>query len=103
MNALDLYEYDGTLGSRTPQERSLTPSNTDDTQSTSTTTASPTTSAQPTLNDEVTQVIGQLGRFWGGFRKQVGIMLFYYMPGPDDFMDSRAQPLSKAHGKRLVK
>ncbi|KJA28971.1 hypothetical protein HYPSUDRAFT_128459 [Hypholoma sublateritium FD-334 SS-4] len=26
--------------------------------------------AQPTLNEEVTQVIGQLGRFWGGFRKQ---------------------------------
>lgn len=26
---------------------------------------------QPTLNEEVSQVIGQLGRFWGGFRKQV--------------------------------
>ena len=25
----------------------------------------------PTLNDEVTEVIGQLERFWGGFRKQV--------------------------------
>ncbi len=25
----------------------------------------------PTLNEEVTEVIGQLGRFWGGFRKQV--------------------------------
>jgi hypothetical protein len=24
-----------------------------------------------TLNDEVTEVIGQLERFWGGFRKQV--------------------------------
>ncbi|KAH9161068.1 hypothetical protein EDB89DRAFT_809764 [Lactarius sanguifluus] len=24
----------------------------------------------PTLNEEVTEVIGQLGRFWGGFRKQ---------------------------------
>ncbi len=26
---------------------------------------------QPSLNDEVNQVFGQLGRFWGGFRKQV--------------------------------
>jgi hypothetical protein len=25
----------------------------------------------PSLNEEVTEVIGQLGRFWGGFRKQV--------------------------------
>lgn len=25
---------------------------------------------QPSLNEEVNQVIGQLGRFWGGFRKQ---------------------------------
>src|SRR5260221_14536788 len=25
----------------------------------------------PTLNDEVSEVIGQLERFWGGFRKQV--------------------------------
>ena len=27
--------------------------------------------ASPSLNEEVTEVIGQLGRFWGGFRKQV--------------------------------
>ena len=27
--------------------------------------------SSPTLNEEVTEVIGQLGRFWGGFRKQV--------------------------------
>ncbi|EJD03086.1 uncharacterized protein FOMMEDRAFT_108207 [Fomitiporia mediterranea MF3/22] len=25
---------------------------------------------EPSLNDEVTQVVGQLGRLWGGFRKQ---------------------------------
>ena len=31
----------------------------------------PSPAAQPTLNEEVNQVIGQLGRFWGGFRKQV--------------------------------
>ncbi|KIM40232.1 hypothetical protein M413DRAFT_446403 [Hebeloma cylindrosporum] len=28
------------------------------------------TAEQPSLNEEVNQVIGQLGRFWGGFRKQ---------------------------------
>lgn len=28
---------------------------------------------QQTLNDEVTQVVGQLSRFWGGFRKQVSV------------------------------
>ena len=26
---------------------------------------------EPTLNEEVTQVVGQLSRLWGGFRKQV--------------------------------
>ena len=31
---------------------------------------------EPSLNEEVTQVVGQLSRFWGGFRKQVGA-LFY--------------------------
>ncbi|KAI0291151.1 hypothetical protein BC826DRAFT_1023951 [Russula brevipes] len=37
-----------------------------------TSTPPPQTSGQspPTLNEEVTEVIGQLGRFWGGFRKQ---------------------------------
>ena len=36
-------------------------------------TPTPNTSQQPTqsLNEEVTQVVGQLSRFWGGFRKQV--------------------------------
>jgi hypothetical protein len=29
----------------------------------------------PTLNDEVTEVFGQLERFWGGFRKQVSVRL----------------------------
>lgn len=29
---------------------------------------------QPTLGEEVNEVIGQLGRFWGGFQKQVGHM-----------------------------
>ncbi|KAF8897080.1 hypothetical protein CPB84DRAFT_1681853 [Gymnopilus junonius] len=30
---------------------------------------------QPSLNEEVNQVIGQLGRFWGGFRKQSQVAL----------------------------
>ncbi|EKM81068.1 hypothetical protein AGABI1DRAFT_119598 [Agaricus bisporus var. burnettii JB137-S8] len=30
----------------------------------------PPNQSQQTLNEEVNQVIGQLGRFWGGFRKQ---------------------------------
>ncbi|KAF8161230.1 hypothetical protein B0H34DRAFT_673223 [Crassisporium funariophilum] len=33
-------------------------------------TPNPNQPEQPTLNEEVNQVIGQLGRFWGGFRKQ---------------------------------
>jgi hypothetical protein len=36
----------------------------------------PPASGQPqqSLNEEVTQVIGQLGRFWGGVRKQVSCL-----------------------------
>ena len=49
MNFLDTYEITGTGTSTPPQ---------------------PNPSEQ-SLNEEVTQVIGQLGRFWGGFRKQV--------------------------------
>ncbi|KAL1942625.1 hypothetical protein VTO73DRAFT_4865 [Trametes versicolor] len=30
----------------------------------------PAEAAQPSLNEEVTQVVGQLSRLWGGFRKQ---------------------------------
>uniref|UniRef100_A0A4Q2DRT4 BSD domain-containing protein n=1 Tax=Candolleomyces aberdarensis TaxID=2316362 RepID=A0A4Q2DRT4_9AGAR len=33
-------------------------------------TPQPSDENQPSLNEEVTQVIGQLGRFWGGFKKQ---------------------------------
>lgn len=53
MNFLDTYGITGT-GTSTP----------------------PTVEQQPeqSLNEEVTQVIGQLGRFWGGFRKQVRIL-----------------------------
>ncbi|KAH9855246.1 hypothetical protein C2E23DRAFT_724835 [Lenzites betulinus] len=33
-------------------------------------TTTPPVNEQPSLNEEVTQVVGQLSRFWGGFRKQ---------------------------------
>ncbi|KAI1796439.1 hypothetical protein LXA43DRAFT_879974 [Ganoderma leucocontextum] len=46
MNFLDTYDISGTA---------TTPTNTQPTQS---------------LNEEVTEVVGQLSRFWGGFRKQ---------------------------------
>ena len=35
------------------------------------TTPTPAQPQQPTLDEEVNQVIGQLGSWWGGFRKQV--------------------------------
>lgn len=35
-----------------------------------TTPAAAAPGAEPTLNEEVSQVVGQLGRLWGGFRKQ---------------------------------
>ncbi|KAL1748749.1 hypothetical protein HDZ31DRAFT_79369 [Schizophyllum fasciatum] len=36
----------------------------------SSSTPPPQTGNEPSLNEEVNQVIGQLGRFWGGFREQ---------------------------------
>ncbi len=33
-------------------------------------TSTPPPEPEQSLNEEVTQVIGQLNRFWGGFRKQ---------------------------------
>ena len=59
MNTLDLYEYDGSLSPR---------DNNDDGAEGSAVKAN-----QPSLNEEVNQVIGQLGRFWGGFKKQVSL------------------------------
>jgi hypothetical protein len=63
MNAIDLYEYDGTVGTKTPQSGSQSPSKNEENKGSK--------DSEPSLNDEVNQVIGQLGRFWGGFRKQV--------------------------------
>lgn len=47
---------------------------------------------QPTLNEEVNQVIGQLGRFWGGFRKQVRPAHGYWRSGIHPFCLRRAEP-----------
>jgi hypothetical protein len=38
-------------------------------------TPNPNQNEQPSLNEEVNQVINQLGRFWGGFRKQVPLFI----------------------------
>lgn len=32
--------------------------------------------SEPSLNEEVSQVVGQLGKLWGGFRKQVCFLSF---------------------------
>ena len=55
VNSADFFDYDLTAGSRTPPQSG----------------GSSEPGAEPTLNEEVTQVVGQLGRLWGGFRKQV--------------------------------
>ena len=55
MNFLDTYEI---TGSNTPPRQ-----------------------PEQSLNEEVTQVIGQLGRFWGGFRKQVCILRWVLVNG----------------------
>ncbi|KAF8532546.1 hypothetical protein JB92DRAFT_3138317 [Gautieria morchelliformis] len=62
MNSLDIYDF-------TEPGQPNGPSNVDASSSSSLSTATEETS-QPSLNEEVTQVIGQLGRFWGGVRKQ---------------------------------
>ena len=65
MNSLDVYDFDDQPTAAQPASGATT-SPTTGTPETST---SPTSS--PTLNEEVQQVIGTLGGFWGSFRKQV--------------------------------
>lgn len=55
MNSLDLFDY------TVPTAQETITRNTDGLSSVD----------RPTLNDEVNEVMGQLGKFWGGFRKQV--------------------------------
>lgn len=42
---------------------------------------------EQSLNDEVTQVVGQLSRFWGGFRKQVSYMSVSFATASDGELD----------------
>ena len=65
MNALDVYDFDDQVTPAQPASEAA-PSTATGTPPTS---ASPTSS--PTLNEEVQQVMGTLGGFWGSIRKQV--------------------------------
>ena len=78
------------------------------TSSPGTSTPPPQVSGQPspTLNEEVTEVIGQLGRFWGGFRKQVRSIAFSYSnttlnAGLYSFVPSKGQSAIQAARKDL--
>ena len=70
MNALDVYDFDDQVTLAQSASEAAPPS----TSSIPPTSAAPTSS--PTLNEEVQQVIGTLGGFWGSFRKQV----FHILP-----------------------
>ena len=39
---------------------------------------------QQSLNEEVNQVVGQISRFWGGFRKQVSCRARFTASGTND-------------------
>ncbi|KAG8886080.1 hypothetical protein FRB97_007956 [Tulasnella sp. 331] len=57
MNSMDLYDFSEVPAPVNPA-------------AVGSSTGSETTVPQPTLEEEVNQVVGQFGRFWGGFRKQ---------------------------------
>lgn len=42
-------------------------------------TSAPAQTNQQSLGEEVNEVIGQLGRFWGGFQKQVRELRLYQL------------------------
>ncbi|KZT43485.1 hypothetical protein SISSUDRAFT_978243 [Sistotremastrum suecicum HHB10207 ss-3] len=63
MNTLDLFDFETTTA---PSPKPSDASGSSSSEQPSSSAASP----QPSLNEEVNQVIGQLGRFWGGVRKQ---------------------------------
>jgi hypothetical protein len=50
----------------------------------------PANQPQQSLNEEVNQVIGQLGRFWGGFRKQAR---FAHSSAQTSVFNSKAEPV----------
>ena len=65
MNPLDVYDFNDQVTAAQPASGAAT----SPTMGTPQTSTSPTNS--PTLNEEVQQVMGTLGGFWGSFRKQV--------------------------------
>ena len=75
MNPLDVYDFDDQLTAAPPASGPASPS----AAGTAGTSTSPTSS--PTLNEEVQQVMGTLGGFWGSFRKQVYSRLTEVRPG----------------------
>ena len=65
MNALDVYDFDDQVTPAQPASEADSPSTAGTTQTSASLTST------PTLNEEVQQVMGTLGGFWGSFRKQV--------------------------------
>lgn len=40
----------------------------------------PENQSEHTLNEEVSEVMGHIGRFWGGFRKQARAPNYFHVP-----------------------
>lgn len=55
----------------------------------------PTHQRQQSLNEEVTEVIGQLGKFWGGFRKQSQTVIQAARKDLGDYVSQAQQELNK--------
>lgn len=68
MNSLDLYEFEfGKPPTPAPPEGKPNEAR----SSSSPGVTGPVATSEPTLNEEVNQALGQLTRFWGGFRASV--------------------------------
>ena len=65
---MDLYEFENATGSTPAAYSSDATANANSTNRTA-------VSEQASLNDEVQQALGSLGSWWGGFRKQVSIVV----------------------------
>ena len=65
MNPPDLYDFDDQVTAAQPASGAATP------PATGSAGASTPPMSSPTLNEEVQQVMGTIGGFWGSFRKQV--------------------------------
>ena len=65
MNTLDVYDFDDQVTAAQPASGATTQ------PATGTAGASTSPTSSPILNEEVQQVMGTIGGFWGSFRKQV--------------------------------